>query len=299
MEYSFLGSTQFKISRIGFGSMSIPADENAGLTLLHKAMDLGINYIDTADIYQNGASEVLVGKAIKGKRDSIVLATKVGNQVRADGSGLDWNPTKKHILAGIEESLKRLQTDHVDLYQLHGGTIQDNIDESIEAFELLKQQGKILYYGISSIRPNVIKEYLKRSSMVSVMMQYSLLDTRPEEECLDLLHKNNIAVLSRGSVAQGLLLDKPAKPYLEHSKVEVERAAAAVHSVSGSSRNAAQTAIRYVLQHPGVTSAIIGMRTIQQLEDAVETFNTPELSKEELRVLKSSVKAIQYKDHRN
>ena len=80
-----------------------------------------------------------------------------------------------------------MQTDHIDLYQLHGGTIQDNIDETIEAFELLKQQGKIRYYGISSIRPNVIKEYIKRSSIVSVMTQYSLLDRRPEEETLELV----------------------------------------------------------------------------------------------------------------
>src|SRR6202034_3432729 len=96
-------------------------------------------------------------------------------------------------------------TDYIDLYQLHGGTIDDPIDETIEAFELLQQQGKIRYYGISSIRPNVISEYVQRSNIISVMMQYSLLDRRPEESCLQLLQQNNIGVLARGSVAGGLL----------------------------------------------------------------------------------------------
>lgn len=298
MNYSLLGSSQLIVSRIGFGCMSVLPDEKDSIPLLHKAIDLGINYLDTADIYQNGNNEILIGKAIRGKRDKIVLATKVGNQPRADGSGLDWNPSKKHVLSSIEVSLKRLQTDHIDLYQLHGGTIQDNIDETIEAFEILKQQGKILYYGISSIRPNVIKEYIKRSAIVSIMTQYSLLDRRPEEECLDLLYKNNIGVLARGSVAQGLLIDKPSKPYLDLKSEDVEKAAVNVHSISGSKRSPAQTAIRYVLRHPAITSAVIGIRTMHQLDEAVKTFQTPELTDEEYDFLRNSVKAMQYKDHR-
>ena len=90
---------------------------------------------------------------MRSKRDQVVIASKAGNQWRADGSGWDWNSSKKHILAAAEESLKRLKTDYIDLYQLHGGTIDDPIDETIEAFEILKKQGKIRYYGISSIRP--------------------------------------------------------------------------------------------------------------------------------------------------
>ena len=98
-----------------------------------------------------------------------------------DGTGT----LQKNIFSSaVDQSLKRLQTDYIDLYQLHGGTIEDPIDEMIEAFETLKAAGKIRYYGISSIRPNVIREYVKRSSIVSVMMQYSLLDRRPEEEML-------------------------------------------------------------------------------------------------------------------
>ena len=178
MVYSKLGSSTLNVSRIGFGCMSLPTDEKESVAILHEAIDLGINLLDTADIYNDGLNEIIVGKAIKGRRDKVIIASKAGNVRRNDG-GLDWNPSKQHILKCADESLKRLNIDYIDLYQLHGGTIQDNIDESIEAFEILKSQGKIRFYGISSIRPNVIREYIKRSSIVSVMTQYSLLDRRP------------------------------------------------------------------------------------------------------------------------
>src|ERR1700733_3678310 len=158
MEYSFLGKSDLKISRIGFGCMSLdPKDSNA-VKILHRALDAGINYFDTADLYNKGENETMLGKAFQDVRHKLILATKVGNQWRDDGSGWDWNPSKKYILSAVDQSLKRLQTDHIDLYQLHGGTLEDPIDEIIETFELLKQQGKILYYGISSLRPNVIRE---------------------------------------------------------------------------------------------------------------------------------------------
>lgn len=141
--------------------MSLGDDHSANSKLLHHAYNQGINYFDTADIYQNGFNETTVGKAFKEIRQQIIIATKVGNQLKPDGSGLDWNPTKTHILKSVDESLKRLQTDYIDLYQLHGGTMEDPIDETIEAFEQLKAEGKIRFYGISSIRPAVIHEYAK------------------------------------------------------------------------------------------------------------------------------------------
>jgi aryl-alcohol dehydrogenase-like predicted oxidoreductase len=296
MIYRQLGSSSLQISRIGFGCMSLPPDEKVSIPVLQEAIDLGINYLDTADVYNDGENETIIGKALRGRRDKVIIGSKAGNQRRADG-GLDWNPTKKHILSCIEGSLKRLQTDYLDLYQLHGGTINDNIDETIEAFELLKQQGKVRFYGISSIRPNVIKEYVKRSSIVSVMTQYSLLDRRPEEETLDLLHKNNIGVLVRGSVAQGLLINKPPKQYLEHSSDTVEKAARMVGMVS-SERTPTQTAISYILQHKAVTSAIVGMRTSAQLRDAVGSINARELNADELSSLRAAAPALQYKEHR-
>ncbi|MBO9200718.1 MULTISPECIES: aldo/keto reductase [Niastella] len=297
MEYVQLGKSDMRISRIAFGCMSLDNDD-ANELILHRALDLGINFFDTADLYAKGMNEQLVGKALKRYRDKVYIATKVGNQWRADGSGWDWNPRKEYILAEVEKSLQRLQIDYIDLYQLHGGTIDDNIDETIEAFELLKQQGKIRYYGISSIRPNVIREYIKRSNIVSVMMQYSLLDRRPEETCLPLLQENNIGVLVRGAVAQGLLVNKSPKEYLNYSLQEVEKAAAAVQEISNTQRNAAQTALRFVLHNSAVTTAVTGIRTIQQLEEAVATFKTPMLTEKDLSVLQHAVIANKYEQHR-
>lgn len=287
-----------RISRIAFGCMSLGDDYIESERIVHRAVELGVNFFDTADLYAKGLNETMVGKALKPYRQNVYIASKVGNQWRADGSGWDWNPRKEYILEQVEGSLKRLQVDHIDLYQLHGGTIDDNIDETIEAFELLKQQGKISHYGISSIRPNVIREYVKRSNIVSVMMQYSLLDRRPEETCLQLLHENNIGVLARGAVAQGLLVNKPAKVYLNYTAEEVAQAAAAIQEASGNMRNTAQTAFRYVLQHPAITSAVAGIRTMQQLEDAVAVLQTPDITDADYKQLQSTIEANRYEQHR-
>lgn len=266
--------------------------------LLHEALDKGITLFDTADMYQKGENEKTVGKAFAGMRDKVVIATKVGNQWRPDGSGWDWNPSKSYIITSVEESLKRLQTDYIDLYQLHGGTIEDPIDETIEAFELLKQQGKIRQYGISSIRPNVIREYINRSGIVSVMMQYSLLDRRPEESILGLLHQSNVSVLARGCYAQGLLVNKPPKPYLGHTEEEVAEAARFVKGVAGSKRTPAEVAARFVLNHPAVTSAVLGIRTEAQLQEALHIAKTPPLTEAEVEVLTREVSANVYEQHR-
>jgi aryl-alcohol dehydrogenase-like predicted oxidoreductase len=297
MEYRQLGKSDLLISRTGFGTMSLQQDENAATTLIPKAIDLGINYFDTADLYNKGANEIIVGKAIREHRKKIILATKVGNQWRSDGSGWDWNPGKKYILDAVEQSLRRLGTDYIDLYQLHGGTIDDPIDETIEAFEALKQAGKIRHYGISSIRPNVIREWIKRSGMVSVMMQYSLLDRRPEKEMLSLLLENKIGVLARGSVAQGLLVNKTPKPYLNYSEDEISKVSNAVERISDQSRTKASVAIQYVLQHPAITSAIVGIRSLEQLEDAVAAVEIPRLQPHEINNLNGLLPPNQYTDH--
>lgn len=298
MNYHILGQSTLEVSAIGFGCMSLGDDDAANTQLIQKAMEAGINYFDTADIYQQGRNEIILGKAVADKRQEVLIATKVGNQPRKDGKGWDWNPRKEYIIAAAEESLKRLQTDFIDLYQLHGGTIDDPIEETIEAFELLQQQGKIRYYGISSTRPNVIREYIQRAKIASVMMQYSLLDRRPEESCLSMLKENNIGVLARGSVAKGLLIDKPAAPYLDHTKEEVARAAAAIQSLTTPLRGATQVALRYVLQQRGITAAVVGIRTAQQLEEAVKTIESPILSDEEMQLLRQSIPANFYDQHR-
>jgi aryl-alcohol dehydrogenase-like predicted oxidoreductase len=144
----------------------------------------------------------------------------------------------------------------------------------------------------------VIREHVKHGKLVSVMTQYSLLDRRPEESTLALLQQNNIGVVIRGSVATGLLVDKPAKPYLNWNEEEVVNAAKVVKELSSEKRNPAQTAIQYVLQHPSVTSAIVGIRTMQQLKDAVQAIEIPELSEEEMNKLRKKIPTNFYKEHR-
>jgi aryl-alcohol dehydrogenase-like predicted oxidoreductase len=299
MQYKQLGSSDLQISRIGFGSMSLSPDrEDESIQIIHRAIELGINYFDTADLYNNGMNETLIGKALKSKRDKVIVATKVGNQWRADGSGWDWNPRKEYILKAVDESLQRLQMDHIDLYQLHGGTIDDPIDDVIEAFESLQQQGKIRYYGISSIRPNVIREYVKRSAIVSVMMQYSLVDRRPEESILDLLGEKNIGVLSRGALAQGMLVNKPAKEYLGHGKEAIAAAAQVLQGIAITTQTAAQTAIHFVLQHPAITSAVVGMSRMGQLIEIAATADKTNLTKVDIEMLQNILPAKFYELHR-
>lgn len=299
MQYKQLGSSDLHISRIGFGCMSLSPDkEEESLQMIHRAIELGINYFDTADLYNKGINEKLVGKALKPKRDKVTIATKVGNQWRADGSGWDWNPHKEYIIKAVEDSLTRLQTDYIDLYQLHGGTIDDPIDQTIEAFELLKQHGKIRYYGISSIRPNVIREYVKRSNIVSVMTQYSLADRRPEESILNLLQEKNIGVLSRGALAQGLLVNKPAKEYLGHSKEAIAAASQLLQGIEVTTHTAAQSAILFVLQHPAITSVVTGMSHIEQLIEVAATTDKKNLAAADIEMLQDVLPAKLYDQHR-
>jgi aryl-alcohol dehydrogenase-like predicted oxidoreductase len=295
MEYRILGNTSMNISRIAFGCMSLQPGSNENEKLLKDAVAAGINYFDTADLYNNGVNEEIVGRALKTCRSEVFIATKVGNQVRADGSGWDWNPTKKYILEAAEKSLLRLQTDHIDLYQLHGGTMDDPMNETIEAFEQLKKQGKIRYYGISSIRPNVIREWVKLSGISSVMMQYSLLDRRPEEECLQLLLKNNIGVLARGSLAQGLLVNKPAKDYLGKTADEVRSVNSAIRTQASP---ASALALQYVLHHPAVTAAVAGIRTHEQLQDALNAIRPPQVTEDMYSWMQQISPSNFYTDHR-
>lgn len=298
MDYRKLGRSDLNISRIGFGCMSLKLDQPENEKIIRAAIDLGINYFDTADLYDKGANEEFLGKTLKQKRSQIIIATKVGNQWRSDGSGWDWNPRRDYILKSVEESLKRLQTNYIDLYQLHGGTIDDPIEETIDAFEQLVKQGKIRYYGISSIRPNVIRYWAQHSNIVSVMMQYSLLDRRPGEECLPLLDEKNIGVVVRGSVAQGLLVDKPSRSYLNYSEEEVSKAAETIQLISKNHGTPAQTAIQFVLRNSHISSAVVGIRTMEQLNEAVNTFSLPQLSQSQIASLNNSLPINFYKEHR-
>lgn len=293
MNYTSLGSSELEISEVSFGCMSLGTDQSVNSELIRKAYESGINFFDTADLYDKGWNEETVGKAIKPFRDKIYLATKVGNEWNADGSGWEWNPSKKYILEAVEKSLARLQTDYIDLYQLHGGTIDDPIDETIEAFEILKTQGKIRAYGISSIRPNVIREWVNRSNIDSVMMQYSLLDRRPEEECLDLLKENNIGVLTRGSLAKGILINKPAREYMGYTEQEVSELKEALDQTG----HPLAASLQFVLSNPSVSSVVAGLRTNEQLEDIILSLNV-RLPNSSIQKLGQLLQKNYYTNHR-
>lgn len=302
MKKNRLGTSDLIVGEIGLGCMSLGTDESQVIPLLHEALDLGINFLDTADIYDNGHNEELIGKAIKGRRSEVIIASKVGN-TRVEGQdGLVWNPSKAHIMEAVKDSLRRLQTDYIDLYQLHGGTLDDNIDETIEAFAQLKREGLIREYGISSIRPNVIREYVDRSHIVSVMSQYSILDRRPEEEVLPLLTQKGISAVVRGTVASGALADgredKAQKGYLDISGEDVVSLRQQLEPLTQANRSLSQTAIQYVLAHPAVAVLAAGASSSEQLRENVKAASSPALTDDELQLIRSIRPANQYAQHR-
>lgn len=293
MKYRALGNSDLNISEISFGCMSLKPGAAENEQVLRAAVENGINFFDTADLYDRGENERILGRALHSVRDQIVIATKVGNRWKSDGSEWEWAASKEYIKTTIEDSLRRLKTDYIDLYQLHGGTIDDPIDELVEAFELLKKEGKIRAYGISSIRPNVIREYASRSNIDSVMMQYSLLDRRPEEECLNLLRSKGIGVLARGSLAKGLLIDKAPRPYLDYSEKEVEMIQSAVRKTN----NPISSALHFVLKSPAIASAVSGMRTQDHLSSTLDGYHHS-LSHEEITQLEQVLPISTYSQHR-
>ena len=298
MKSNQLGKSGIWVSEIGFGCMSLGTNEAQALNLLTRAYELGVNFFDTADLYDRGLNERFVGKALKPYRDKIVLASKVGNRWNSDGKTWFWDPSPEWIKEAILSSLERLQTDYIDLYQLHGGTLEDPIDDIIDTFEWLKNQGMIRAYGISSIRPNVIREWLKKSKLSSVMMQYSLLDRRPEESVLDVLAKQAVSVVVRGPVAKGLLSDKPANNYLEHSEADISKLQTNLNDFILPNRTRGQVALRYVLAHPAVAVSIPGASNLNQLEENIAAGKAPSLSHDELKRLKTVFPASVYAEHR-
>jgi aryl-alcohol dehydrogenase-like predicted oxidoreductase len=258
--------------------------------LLNQAVDSGINYFDTADFYDQGSNESIVGRALGSRRKEVILATKVGNVWDKNGKTWHWNPSKNHILSAVERSLNRLGTDYIDLYQLHGGTLEDPIDETIDAFETLVQSGKIRYYGLSSIRPNVIRTYVEKSNITSVMLQYSLLDRRSEEQLLPLLQTQDIGVQARGVLAKGLLEGKTPCSYLDRSEEDIDLLQQKLLK-----KRIPNAATAFVLAHEAINTSVIGLRTEQQLSDLIH--RTSCLDEVNLKWLRKCFSQNYYQSH--
>ncbi|MBT2764737.1 aldo/keto reductase [Paenibacillus sp. ISL-20] len=301
MRINQLGSSELYVSEIGLGCMSLGTDEGQAVKLIHEALDRGVNFLDTADLYDEGRNEELVGKAVQGRREDVIIATKVGNRRVPGKDGWVWDPSKDYIKSAVKDSLRRLGTDYIDLYQLHGGTLDDPIDETIEAFEELKREGWIRYYGISSIRPNVIREYVAKSNIVSVMSQYSILDRRPEEAVLDLLAENGISAIARGPVARGILSErgqaKAEKGYLDYNKNELLSILKGLEEV-GRGMDLSHLAIRYAVAHAAVACTIPGASSLEQLLHNLVAGNKEELSPQDIQSIQAISRANQYEAHR-
>ncbi|UOQ47520.1 aldo/keto reductase [Gracilibacillus caseinilyticus] len=304
MEKKQLGKSDLMVSSIALGCMSLGTDSKQAVNVIDEALDLGINYLDTADLYDQGLNEEMVGKAIENKRKDIILATKVGNHLKEDGSWF-WDPSKSYIKEQVKKSLKRLRTDYIDLYQLHGGTIEDPIPETIEAFEELVKEGVIRYYGISSIRPNVIREFMNKSNIVSVMMQYSILDRRPEEIMLKELADQQISVVTRGSLAKGMLSQngpdiieqKAHKGYLDYDQSNLNDTVSQLQQLLRPNQTLNGLALNYVLNNQAVTSVVSGASGTEQLRENVEAINQS-FNQEQLDKTKSIALANTYHQHR-
>lgn len=302
-----LGNSDLYVTELGLGCMSIGTDEKSAIQIIHAALEEGINFFDTADLYDFGENEKIVGKALKEVREQVIIATKVGNRWNKMRDGWSWDPSKSYIKEEVKNSLKRLGTDYIDLYQLHGGTLKDSINETIEAFEELKSEGYIRYYGISSIRPNVIREYANKSSIVSVMMQYSILDRRPEEEAMPLLHEHGISVVTRGPLAKGMLSNEMFKKasdtvrekgYLEYSWDELNEILPLLKDMVSPLRPFTEIALHYNLANPAVASVIAGASSTAQLKENTKAVRSEPLTREEISFIQQISKLTFYQEHR-
>ncbi|WP_233201327.1 aldo/keto reductase [Sporosarcina sp. P13] len=299
MKLRKLGASKLHVSELGLGCMSLPTELEAARSVLDAAVEGGINYFDTADLYDKGTNEELVGKVLKEKRHDLIIATKAGNKWIAGKDGWTWDPSKEHIMHAVKESLRRLQLDYIDLYQLHGGTMEDSVDETIEAFELLKKEGVIREYGISSIRPTVIERFLKNSNAVSVMMQYNLLDRRPEEY-FSMIEKLGASVVTRGTLAKGLLTNEGNKRaakmdvFASYAQSELQRT---VQALLEQTDNLHAYTLAFALKRPTVASALIGSRTAEQLQQSLDAYHTatdPQL----VKLLTQATTQHRYEQHR-
>ncbi len=252
---------------LSLGCMSLDPHDPESLDIISRAIELGINYLDTADLYDRGYNEEMVGRAIRSQRHNLFVSTKVGNRLRASGDGWDWAPSKKYLLSAVEESLRRLKTDYIDLYMLHGGTKEDPFDEIVEAFERLIEQGKIRGYGLSSIRPNVIQRYLTQSNISALMMPYSVLDRRADT-LTPFLQDSGIELIGRGALAQGLLTGKQSRAYLQYSATKVEHIQTELWKLARSNDlSPIEMAIGYALSNKQMSTLVLGIRTQAQLDD--------------------------------
>ncbi len=293
METRALGRTGVQVSALCLGCMNF-GDTHSGTTeadsidIVHRAMEAGINFLDTANVYGRGVSETIVGKALAsdGRRNRVVLATKFYNKMD-DADPNAWGSHRYHIMQACEDSLKRLQTDHIDLYQVHRPKSSIPIDETLRALDDLMRQGKVRYVGTSTFAAWQLTESLWAAKelglnrFVCEQPPYNLLDRRIERELLPFCRTYGFAVIPWAPIAGGLLSGKyrSGQPRPTGARYEKgafahrdnDRALAAVEAYTRWCEERgvapARFALAWCLAQAGITSPIIGPRTVDQLEE--------------------------------
>jgi aryl-alcohol dehydrogenase-like predicted oxidoreductase len=292
MEHRSLGRTGLQVSPLCLGAMMFGAwgntDHEASIQVIHRALDAGINFIDTADVYARGESEEIVGKALKGRRDSVVLATKVHGAMDDNDPNMRGN-TRRWVIAEVEHSLRRLQTDWIDLYQIHRWDPWVDHEETLGALTDLQRAGKIRHFGSSTYPPSAIVEaqwVAERRGLgrfVTEQPPYSILARGIEAEVLPVCERYGMGVIPWSPLAGGWLSGKmrkgreneshraqrmPARYDLElpgnQQKLDAVEELALLAEDAGLSL--IDLALGFVLRHPAISSAIIGPRTLEQLE---------------------------------
>ncbi len=322
MNYRIFGSTGIKVSEIGLGCSGIGGgvfyrDDRESIRVLHRAFDLGINFYDTADSYGYGSSEELIGRAFKGERNRIIIASKVGQMPsslsrigeillpvlqpvrriiqpfkvaisRASRQRQDFSSA--HIKRSIERSLRRLQTEYIDIYQLHNPpTCVLERGEVFETLDYLKNQGKVRFYGVSAEIISDALLCLKYADISSLQVVFNLLEQEAVKELLPLAQQKKIAIIARIPLARGFLTAKRAiltGPPVDRRQLQIARAKVEEFTfLVNENRTLSQAAIQFVLHQPQVSVVIPGTRTVKHLEENVAALDAPPLTEEELKSL--------------
>ncbi|MEU9294365.1 aldo/keto reductase [Streptomyces sp. NPDC048266] len=299
--YRPFGRTGVQVSALALGAMNFGArgnpDHEDGVRVIHRALDAGINIVDTADVYSQGESEVIVGKALAGRRDDVFLATKFHGRMEDDVNR--FGNSRRWIHRAVEDSLRRLGTDHIDLYQVHRPEEDTDFDETLGALTDLVRQGKVRYLGTSTFPPSSIvegqwtAERRGRERVVAEQPPYSILARGVEAEVLPVAQRYGLAVIPWSPLAGGWLTGRyrAGGPQPESSraarqpgrfeiggaenaaKLEAVEALAVLAEQSG--LTLIELALGFVLAHPAVTAPIIGPRTLEQLESQLGAADRP------------------------
>ncbi|MFF2127611.1 aldo/keto reductase [Streptomyces olivochromogenes] len=287
MKYRTLGRTGIAVSPYALGTMMFGAvgnpDHDDSIRIIHRALDAGINFVDTADVYSNGESEVIVGKALKGRRDDVVLASKVhypmGDNPNHRGNSRRW------IITSVENSLRRLQTDHLDLYQIHRPDPTVDVEETLSALSDLVHSGKVRTIGASTFPASDIVEaqwVAERRGLERFRTEqppYSIINRSIEREVLPVAQRYGMGTLVWSPLGQGLLTGRYRKSKLtdthrsghmpqhfsDERKLDVVEQLITLAEKAGLPMT--HLAMAFAIAHPGVTSAIVGPRTMEQLDD--------------------------------